>query len=265
MKQFIFKMAQRLVIDPVVRPSLNVIRSELDLKPVKHVMKWWHSRSRLLCLFPEWFCAPQLDWPAPLSQVDFPLWDERDSDQTTFPIEIQDKLETFLCKGSPPVAFTPGSANIFGNAFFQTALESCQKINCRAIFLTRFDEQIPKSLPESAIHIPFAPLSLLLPRCAALVHHGGIGSAAQAMAAGIPQLIRPQAHDQFDNASRIAELGIGRFLKPNRFTTRNVSIALAELLHSQTILAQCKSIATKIDRKRGIAQAIDNVESIDFA
>ena len=37
---------------------------------------------------------------------------------------------------------------------------------------------------------------------AGLVHHGGIGTSAQALAAGIPQLLMPQAHDQPDNAAR---------------------------------------------------------------
>ncbi len=47
----------------------------------------------------------------------------------------------------------------------------------------------------------------LVPRLAALVHHGGIGTTAQAMRAGVPQLITPFAHDQFDNAARVERLG----------------------------------------------------------
>ena len=55
----------------------------------------------------------------------------------------------------------------------------------------------------------FVPMSTLLQHCAAIVHHGGIGTAALAFAAGIPQVVTPFAHDQFDNAQRVAKSGCG--------------------------------------------------------
>ena len=53
--------------------------------------------------------------------------------------------------------------------------------------VTRYPEQLPASLPEGVRHCAYMPFSPLLPRSAALVHHGGIGTKAQALAAGIPQ------------------------------------------------------------------------------
>src|SRR6202012_1799180 len=55
----------------------------------------------------------------------------------------------------------------------------------------------------------YVPLRALLPRCAALVHHGGIGTTAEALRAGVPQVIVPLAFDQFDNAARVRALGAG--------------------------------------------------------
>jgi len=69
-------------------------------------------------------------------------------------------------------------------------------------------EQLPAVLPAGALHVSHAPFSALLPRLSALVHHGGIGTSAQALAAGIPQLVVPFAHDQFDNAARLHRLGV---------------------------------------------------------
>ena len=260
LQQRIYLLAQSLVIDPVVLPSLNRYRAELGLKPVNHLMEWWHSKTQLLCLFPDWFCSPQSDWPHPYKQVDFPLWDERESDQCTFLSESNEDLETFLKGGSPPIAFTPGSANLFGKSFFETAIEACQKIGRRAIFLTRFQEQIPHELPKSILHVPFAPLSLLLPHCSALVHHGGIGTASQAMAAGIPQLIRPQAHDQFDNAMRIVEQGVGDCLKPRKFTRNALASKLRMMIQSEPMKTRCGQVAARMKPARGIAQAIDVLE-----
>jgi len=260
LQHHMYKMAQRLVIDPVVLPSLNSFRRELGIPPVKHVMDWWHSKKLLLCLFPEWFCKAQPDWPGPNAQVDFPLWDERENGQGTFSPDLSETLDPFLNQGSPPIAFTPGSANIFGNDFFDIAVRACEKLKRRAIFLTRFPEQLPAKLPGSVLHIPFAPLSFLLPRCSALVHHGGIGSAAQAMAAGVPQLIRPQAHDQFDNAMRIVEQGIGDFLKPRNFTVNALASKLKKLIESDKVGEQCKLVAKRIVLSRGVIQAVDLLE-----
>ena len=52
---------------------------------------------------------------------------------------------------------------------------------------------------------------------AALVHHGGIGSSAQALAAGVPQLVMPMAYDQLDNATRLKRLKVGDWLMPRTF------------------------------------------------
>ena len=258
----IFELAQWLVIDPVVRPSLNRYRAELGLEPIKHVMQWWHSKSHLLCLFPDWFCPAQTDWPAPYSQVDFPLWDERGNGTNAFSSNFRDVLEPFLNSGSKPIAFTPGSANLFGKDFFQIATRACELIGSRAIFLTRFQEQISPSLPNTILHVPFVPLSLLLPHCSAFVHHGGIGSASQAMAAGIPQLIRPQAHDQFDNAMRIVKNGWGDCLKPRRFTAKALASKLNAMLGSEPMAIRCKSVAVSIERSRGLMQAADVLEKL---
>ena len=263
LKHRMFQIAQRLVVDPVVRPSLSAFRAELGLKPVKQVMQWWHSKSLLLCLFPEWYCPAQVDWPGPHLQTDFPLWDERGTEQNSFSPDVSKVLEPFLQSGPPPIAFTPGSANVFGHDFFRTAVAACELNGYRAIFLTRFKEQIPSLLPSSILHLPFAPLSLLLPHCSAFVHHGGIGSAAQAMAAGIPQLIRPEAHDQFDNAVRIVDQGIGGFLKPSRFTKHALAAKLRSILQTEVATQRCKSLATKLERSRGLIQAADGVETLE--
>jgi len=55
-----------------------------------------------------------------------------------------------------------------------------------------------------------------------LIHHGGIGTTAQALAAGLPQLVVPMSHDQPDNAVRIRRLGVGVFVLPVAYTKARV-------------------------------------------
>lgn len=245
MKRLQYDFGERLFIDRVVGPSLNAFRAELKLPPVRRTTRWWHSRWCVACTFPAWFAAPQADWPQNLVQTDFPLWDERSDDR------MGQAVEDFLQAGEPPLVFTPGSSNRFGEKFFKAAVEACRLLDRRGILLSRFPEQIPDALPQRVAHLDYAPFSLLLDRAAALVHHGGIGSVAQAMAAGIPQLCMPLAHDQFDNAARVKRLGVGDWLKPEHFTGPRVATKLRMLLSSNATTAACREIAARLSERNG--------------
>jgi len=67
----------------------------------------------------------------------------------------------------------------------------------------------PNGLGE---HVGFAPFEELFPRSALVVHHGGIGTIALALAAGVPQIVRPMMGAQFDLGNRMQRLGVGRMI-----------------------------------------------------
>ena len=73
-----------------------------------------------------------------------------------------------------------------------------------------------------------APYYELFPKCRVLVHSGGIGTTAQALRSGKPQVIIPFAFDQFDNAERVVRLGCGIELsKREARTPENILKAIA--------------------------------------
>ena len=127
--------------------------------------------------------------------------------------------------------------------------------------LTQFRDQVPKSLPDSVAHFEYVPLSQLLPRAAALVHHGGIGTASQALAAGVPQLVMPMAHDQPDNADRIKRLGVGRALKPKRFTAANVARELSAL-DTEDVRHACQAVATRFVGQDPLGRTCELIEEL---
>jgi rhamnosyltransferase subunit B len=239
-----FRLGERLFIDRTVCPRLNELRRELGLPSVRRIAHWWHSPDGVVCTFPDWYAAAQPDWPANTVQTDFPLWDE-DAE------ELPDEIESFLAAGSPPLVFTPGSGNQFGAKFFQAAVEAAGRLQRRAILCTPFPQHVPGNLPTDVIRSEYAPFSRLLPRAAAMVHHGGVGTTAQALAAGIPQLIMPLAHDQFDNAARVARLGVGDTLLPARFTGKALARKLEPLLTSPDVAAHCQTIAARLAQRDG--------------
>jgi len=254
LQSLLYRIGERCVIDPAVCPYLNAWRKELGLSPVRAITRWWNSRYGVLAMFPEWYAPPQKDWPRPLMQTDFPLWNHQTSDR------MPEEVERFLTAGDAPLVFTPGSANVHGQAFFEAAVEACRVLGRRGILLTGFPEQLPKSLPESILYVKYVPLDLLLPRAAAFVHHGGIGSASQAILAGIPQLLMPLAHDQFDNVTRVKKLNVGDGLPATKFTAVRLIEQLKRLLGSSEVALACRATSARMQERKGLRQAADAVE-----
>jgi len=236
--------------------GVNAFRSKFGLSKVKKLLKdWWLSPSRTVGLFPEWYGPPMEDWPTQLRLTSFPLYDERKDGE-----ELTDVIASDLKQNGPPIVVTPGSGMIQGHWFFETMMESCLRLNRRAFFLTRYREQLPRKLPALVQCMDYVPFSQLLPHAAALVHPGGIGSASQAMAAGIPQLVVPLVNDQPDNARRIKRLGIGDWVSRRNFRAKTVSEKLADLLRSQPVADACRMTAEKLRPRDGIANAVALIE-----
>ncbi|MBL8815556.1 MAG: glycosyltransferase family 1 protein [Planctomyces sp.] len=256
LRTLIYRMGTRFVIDPIACPFLNSWRTELGLGPVTRITERWHSPSGVVCMFPEWFAKPQADWPRPLVQTDFPLWNYQKH------TELPDALDQFLSHGPAPVVFTAGSTNVHAAQFFKTALEACETLGIRCVLVTEFPEQLPAApLPSWAFHCEYAPFSQLLPRASVFVHHGGIGSMSQGFAAGIPQIVMPLAHDQFDNAARLENLDSGFSLPVRKFTKSNLSDRLNKLLTIPRFSQSASEISARL-QSGGLQQSAIAVEEL---
>ena len=247
----------RFFIDPTIAPALNRVRHDLGLPPVHSVMRdWMHSPRRVIGLFPEWFGPPQPDWPKALRLTSFPLYDESDRRQ-----ELSPALERFLSGGTPPIVFTPGSANQQADAFFREAVGATEQLGRRALLLTQYPSQLPP-LPPGIHHESYVPFSSVLSRCGAFVHHGGIGSLAQGLAAGIPQLTMPMGFDQPDNATRLARLGVGRWVVPADFNRTNVAAALHGLIDDRRVSDACARWSQQLRQEHAIDRTCDLLEQV---
>jgi rhamnosyltransferase subunit B len=226
------------VIDPVAVPDLNAARARHGLAPIAHFIDHIESVADAhLALFPPWFAPTPPDWPQPLSEGTFALYDP------FLQAEPTPGLEQFLRAGSAPIVFTPGSGNRQAARWFERALAATRRLGRRAILLTPHREQVAPALPADVLWLPYVPLRALLPRVAALVHHGGIGTTAEALRAGVPQLIVPMAYDQFDNGARVQALAAGSVLAGWRARPRALAQALSGLLASEAIRAGCARAA----------------------
>ena len=237
----------RLLFDPALARSVNAFRSELELPPRRRFFhEWVHSPELSIGLFPEWFGEPQSDWPTQVRCTGFPLFDEAGSR----PIDAE--LERFLDAGSPPVVLTPGTAMKHGRRFFAAGIAACRRLGRRALLLTQFPDHAPSPLPPDVARFDYAPFSRVLPRAAAIVHHGGIGTSAQALRAGTPQLVHPFSFDQPDNAARLESLGVARTIFPLRFRAGRVARLLRELLESEGVREACAFHARRMLEDSGV-------------
>jgi UDP:flavonoid glycosyltransferase YjiC (YdhE family) len=176
------------------------------------------------------------------------------------PLGLSSDLEQFIVAGSAPIVFTPGTANRHASAFFRAAIDATAAIGRRAVLATRYRDHLPTLLPPHVHHASYTPFDWLFPRASAIVHHGGIGTCAQALAAGVPQLLMPMGFDQPDNAARIVRLGVGEAIAPAKFTGERVAAALTRLLSSDHVASACRRWSGETNGVNGVRNACDLLE-----
>jgi rhamnosyltransferase subunit B len=242
-RRLMWRSVDKFVLNPVALPGINAARKANGLAPVAGLLQHLATAPDLtMLLFPAWFAPPQPDWPQPLLQADFALYDPNPASAP-----LSAKLQAFLEAGAAPLVFTHGTGNRQASAYFAAARDATVQLHRRAIFLTPHAEQVPADLPPEILWQDYVPLRSLLPHAAALMHHGGIGTTAEALRAGTPQLIIPLAHDQFDNAERVNALGVGARLDATRVRADRLAAALAGLLAAPGLADRCRAVAAQFD------------------
>lgn len=238
--------------DRLIGRQVNELRKSLRMPPVRGVARWTFSRDLTIGMFPEWYAPVQSDWPHNTRLVGFSEFDG--AAEANLPHEMLD----FCQAGDPPVVFTFGSGMQHADLLFQKAAQICANQHWRAVFVSPHQSQLPASLPKDILPCTYVPFHQLLPHCAALVHHGGMGTTAQALAAGIPQLITPFAWDQYDNAARIKRLHVGNWCRPNRSGRRWTALLKPLLANQQR--AACQQIAERMLSQNASARAAQMLE-----
>lgn len=249
-------LADRMT-DKIAANDVNAFRQSVGLKPIRHILfEWTHSPLKTIGLFPEWFAPIQSDWPKAVELTNFPLNDADDI------YGVPPAVEKFLSEGPAPVVFTAGSAMKQAKRLFDVSAEVCRKTGCRGILVNAFDDQLPQNLPPGVISVNYVPFQKVFRRAAMVVHHGGIGTTAQGLLAGVPQLITPFAHDQFDNAARVDRLGCGLQLLPAKYSVEAVSALVKRLTGEPQFRLQAEVIRAKLAGQNGIVQTCDLLEEV---
>lgn len=100
--------------------------------------------------------------------------------------------------------------------------------------------------PPNVLVAAFIPQTRILPHCAAVVSHGGSGTFLAALASGLPQLLLPQAADQFRNAAAGVRSGAALAIPPAELTAGRVQEAGRRLLADPAPRAAAQRLAAEI-------------------
>ena len=214
-----------------------------------------HSPTRVLALFSAVFAQPQPDWPEQTRVTGFCYYDGRHENH------MSRELLNFLESGPPPIVFTLGSSAVWvARDFFKQSIEATKRLGKRAVLIIGDERNKPATLPAGIVAVDYAPYQSLLSRAEIVVHHGGVGTTAQGLLAGVPTLIVPFAFDQLDNADHARRLGTSRTLYRNDYLAPKIAGELSELLNQTRYARRAREVSEQLKRENGSVRASDLIE-----
>jgi UDP:flavonoid glycosyltransferase YjiC (YdhE family) len=215
-----------------------------------------HSPLLVLAQFSRLLAEKQPDWPPQTAITGFAFYDSTAGLPAT--------LEKFLDDGPPPIVFTLGSSAVRdAGQFYEQSATAAKLLGRRAVLCIGTDpSNRPAAVSDGVIAVEYAPFSQLFPRAAAIVHQGGIGTTGQAMRSGRPMLVVPYAHDQPDNAERVARLGIARTLPRRQYRSARVATELQQLLDDPTYSQRASQVGIQVQNEDGVQTASDALERL---
>lgn len=235
---------------------------------MEHTQAYLATRQRLGCslvfqtksnavlqlgFFPEWFGMPAKDWPTNLKLVGFPL-QNRASNQS------RNELDGFIEQQGAPLIFTSGTGVKDVVELFTEGRKICEQLQVPGVFVGGASGAEILQGSSLCLHLDYIDFEYALAKALAIVHHGGMGTTAQAIKAGIPQLIRPIKYDQPDNADRIYKLGLGTYVMPEQFKAEVVAPMIGNMLQKAKSSKALRFYAEDVNNSRAIVDACDLIE-----
>jgi UDP:flavonoid glycosyltransferase YjiC (YdhE family) len=200
------------------------------------------------------------DWRPGLDVVGY-WWSEPDPTWTPPP-----ELEDFLAAGDPPVLTGFGSMAAGtgdANRLADLAVTALRSVGARGILQAGWSGFAADDGRDDILSIGEAPHDWLLPRVAAVVHHGGAGTSAAAVHHGVPAVPVPVLADQPFWADRIRRQGAAAEPIPFRhLTTDRLAFALRQVLHVPSYRANARALAARVDEEDGAGAVVAAVENL---
>lgn len=185
-----------------------------------------------------WFLPPATDWCPP------------------------PELQAFLDAGDPPIYVGFGSIPGFDDEQIRTLVQDAADRSKRRALL--YDPVLvdqsggrPIQVSDDLLAVGEAPFDRLLSMVAAVVQHGGAGTIASALAAGVPTQVVPFLADQRRWAGRVAALGVGPApLTPEELDADRLAAAMTRMTSDRNMIRTARDLGAKIRDEDGVGNAV---------
>ncbi len=172
-------------------------------------------------------------------------------------------LTDFLSAGEPPVYVGFGSMSTHdSDATMATILAALERTGRRGIVHRGAAGLDARVLPETVLLVDDVPHDWLLPRCAGVVHHGGAGTTAAALRAGVPSGVVAHMGDQPCWGRRVHELGAGPAPIRRHQLTADTLTGLLDGLASPTVAARAAEVGDLVRGEDGVGVAVRTIEEL---
>lgn len=173
-----------------------------------------------------------------------------------------DALRAFLHDGPPPVYVGFGSMmDEDPKALVEMILTAVSGANARVILSSGWAGLTSEQLPKYAHVIKSVPHEWLFPQMSAIIHHGGAGTTAAGLRAGVPSMAVPYFADQYFWASRIQKLGAGpKVANRKQLTAVKLQHAIETALTNKTMQRRAKEVSALLQAENGVQTAVQQLE-----
>ncbi|MCC3776684.1 glycosyltransferase [Streptomyces sp. UNOB3_S3] len=238
------------------RPEIDGYRTRMDLPPFGRTSPFprlGHERPYLYPFSPSVLPKPA-DWPRRAHVTGFWYWDQ----EWQAPADFQ----AFLDDGPAPVALTFGSTWSLHDQrqALEYAIDAARGAGRRLVMVDGPDDD----LPDDVFRLHDVDYAGVFPKMAAVIHHGGVGTTAQVLRAGVPQVICPVFADHPFWAARLAELGVGArpvpFTRFARTGRQELAASVRQAVNDPRMADRAQRLGRLVAQERGVDNACDVLE-----
>lgn len=258
-----WKLGHKILNSHII-PHVNRLRRNMRLPVIESYRTVWESPRANLVAVSDAICGRWLD-REPHQQVCgvFRMTEAAE------PYEMPADLERFLAAGPAPVYCTFGSmTSVDDDAGYveqsrRLLVDAVVQAGCRAIVQARWDGVTSVSGHPDIYRIGHVPHGRILPRCAAMVHHGGAGTTHTALQYGLPAVVVPHISDQFFWARELHRLGVApKAVDRKKITVRQLAASIRTVLDDAAMGQRARELGRIMERENGVATAVAIIERI---
>jgi sterol 3beta-glucosyltransferase len=141
--------------------------------------------------------------------------------------------------------------------------EAIRLAKVRAVVVTGGGGIRQEDLGDEALHFDQVPFDWLLPQMDAVIHHGGLGTVAAALASGRPQVVCPFMTSQHFYADRLHSMGVSPAPIPQiKLSEKNLASAIQNALEVESFAERARTWGAKIRVEAGVSTAVKFLEEI---